>query len=175
MDLSKIQLVFAEEALNSDLSDFSSDEDQFYVEGTVRDRHRNYSESDSDTSFEGFTEENLAEAESNMQKKSCLESEPRMDFGDTTFKGTTSYDDFQIEAKTPYTVFKEFFDDSMLSRITEQTNLYAIQTRGVEIKAEMKEIEQTIGIMLAMGLVEMPDIRCYWAHETRYPPIADVM
>ena len=44
----------------------------------------------------------------------------------------------------------------------------------MEIKVE-KEVEQAIGIMLAMGIVEMPDVRCYWAHGTRYPSVADVM
>ena len=68
MDLSKFQLVFDGDNLNSDLSDFSSDEDQFYVEGTVRNRNQCFSGSDSDSSFDGFTEENLAEVESNMQQ-----------------------------------------------------------------------------------------------------------
>ena len=62
----------------------------------------------------------------------------------------------------------------MIGEITKQTNLYAMQTRGLEIKVDKKEVEQAIGIMLAMGIVGMPNVRCYWAHETRYPPIADV-
>ena len=175
MDFSKIQLVFDGDDLNSDLSDFSSDEDQFYVEGTVRNRNRCFSGSDSDSSFDGFTEENLAEVESNMLQKRCLESEPNIDFGDTNFKGNVLFENFDVQNNTPYTIFKEFIDNAMLIEITEQTNLYAMQTRGLEIKVDKKEIEQLIDIMLAMGITEMPDIRCYWAHETRYPPIADVM
>ena len=61
----------------------------------------------------------------------------------------------------------------MIGEIAKQTNLYAMQTRGLEIKAE--EVEQAIRIMLAMGIVEISDVRCYWAHETRCPPLADVM
>ena len=76
MDLSTIELVFDGVDVHSDLSDFLSDNDQFYVEGTTRKGARGYSETDSDSSFKGFTAENLAESESNMQMKACLATEP---------------------------------------------------------------------------------------------------
>jgi hypothetical protein len=39
----------------------------------------------------------------------------------------------------------------------------------------VKELEQVLGIYYKMGLVQMPSLKMYWANETRYPAIADVM
>ena len=46
-------------------------------------------------------------------------------------------------------------------RIADQTNLY--------------EIEQFIGMQMLMAIVQLPTYEMYWANDTRYAPIADVM
>ena len=37
------------------------------------------------------------------------------------------------------------------------------------------EIEQFIGMQVLMSVVQLPKYEMYWANETRYAPIADVM
>ena len=138
MDLSKISLVFDGDDVNSDLSDFSSDDDQFYVEGTTLKGARGYSESDSDSSFEGFMEENLAEAESNMQMKACLATEPEIDFGYIIFKGNRTSEQFYAELKLPYSIFKDFLDDSMIGEIAQQTNLYSMRLVDWKLRLRRK-------------------------------------
>ena len=36
-------------------------------------------------------------------------------------------------------------------------------------------MEQFFGILVLSGIVKMPSYRMYWATETRYAPIADIM
>ena len=50
-----IELVFDGDTVSNDLQDFSPDDNQFYVQRTTRRGEKGYSESDSDSSFEGFT------------------------------------------------------------------------------------------------------------------------
>uniref|UniRef100_W5N3T8 PiggyBac transposable element-derived protein domain-containing protein n=1 Tax=Lepisosteus oculatus TaxID=7918 RepID=W5N3T8_LEPOC len=55
------------------------------------------------------------------------------------------------------------------------TNLYACQLIGGSINTNISEIKAFIGIKLFMGVVEMPAMEDYWASDTRYDKIADVM
>ncbi len=61
----------------------------------------------------------------------------------------------------------------MISKITKATNKYAA-AKEIVLNATLQEIEQYIGILLHMGIVQMSNYRMYWAPHTRYPPIADV-
>ena len=57
----------------------------------------------------------------------------------------------------------------------EETNLYSVQQTGKSIATTKNEIEQFIGIQIRMSIVRMTVYRHYWASNTRYAPIADVM
>ena len=59
--------------------------------------------------FPGQIPENLAEVESKMQQKSCLESQPKIDFGDTNFKGNAIFEDFDIQKNTPTQFSKSLY------------------------------------------------------------------
>jgi len=61
----------------------------------------------------------------------------------------------------------------MIDKITCATNLYAAQNECA-LNVSCQEIEQYIGILLHMGIVQMPDYRMYWKFGTRYTQIADV-
>ena len=63
----------------------------------------------------------------------------------------------------------------MLDEIVEQSNLYTTQTNERPLCLTKKELDQVVGILLWMGLVEMPDIKNYWSQRTRFSQIADVM
>ncbi|CAH1991505.1 unnamed protein product [Acanthoscelides obtectus] len=54
-------------------------------------------------------------------------------------------------------------------------NIYSTLTTGRSIDTTANEIRSFVGIELIMGVVQMPAIEDYWAIETRYSIIADVM
>jgi hypothetical protein len=68
-----------------------------------------------------------------------------------------------------------FWDDELTSLPAEQTNLYSVQNLGTSIGTTSNEIEQFLGMQVLMFVVKLPSYKMYWAAETRYPPIADVM
>ena len=63
----------------------------------------------------------------------------------------------------------------MTSLIVEQTNLYSVQQTGSSINTNKSEIEQFIGIQMLMLIVSLPAYYMYWAVDTKYSPIADIM
>lgn len=77
--------------------------------------------------------------------------------------------------KTPLNYFKTFFDDKIIDKIVNETNLYSVQKDGTSINTSFAEISQFFGIQILSGIVRMPSYRMYWANETRFAPIADVM
>ena len=68
-----------------------------------------------------------------------------------------------------------FWKDDVNVLLSEQTNLYSVQRKGASLNTTSGEIEQFIGIQMYMSVIDFPAYRMYWALETRYPPIADVM
>ena len=58
---------------------------------------------------------------------------------------------------------------------SSQTNLYSCQLIGASINTTVDEIKSFIGIKLIMGVVGMPSMDDYWAEDTRYAKIANVM
>uniref|UniRef100_W5MSZ2 PiggyBac transposable element-derived protein domain-containing protein n=1 Tax=Lepisosteus oculatus TaxID=7918 RepID=W5MSZ2_LEPOC len=75
----------------------------------------------------------------------------------------------------PRTYFSNFFDNEIFELIADQTNLYSCQLIGGRINTNISEIKAFIGIKLFMGVVKMPAMEDYWASDTRYDKIADVM
>ena len=71
--------------------------------------------------------------------------------------------------------FKIFLNGSITQTLVDQTNLYSLQEQGKNISTCDKEIEQFLGMHILMGIMKLPDYNLYWAAETRYPKIADVM
>ena len=95
---------------------------------------------------------------------------------DATFTGPQfSLPPENFDKLTPFWYFKHFWDDSMTQQLVDQTNLYSVQKTGTSINTKKSEIEQLIGMQLKMGIVQMPKYNSYWAGETRYSAIADVM
>ena len=94
---------------------------------------------------------------------------------DFNFKGQleTAPDDGML--KTPYQFFKELVTDDMIENIQKNTNDYALEKNGKELKTGKKEIEAFIGIYLRMGLMQASCVRAFWESDTRYPHVADVM
>ena len=77
-------------------------------------------------------------------------------------------------------IFRLFFTSSLLSLISEQTNLYAKQVLTPEAfdKYEPitpREIEAYFGFMILMGINQLPTLYDYWKTDStyHYSPIAD--
>lgn len=79
------------------------------------------------------------------------------------------------EISTPLQYFKKFFDDDIINNLVEQTNMYSIQKGRICINTNYNEISVFLGIHIMSGIIRMPSYKMYWARETRYPPIADLM
>lgn len=79
-----------------------------------------------------------------------------------------------VEHNSPFYYFKMIIDNDLLLVIKDQTNLYA-QESGVLLNATMTEINQFIGIVMYTGIANFSQFRMFWAVETRFPPITDVM
>ena len=76
---------------------------------------------------------------------------------------------------TALNFFKMFWDNSITEILVEQTNLYSVQSTGKSINTSFNEMEQFIGIHMLMSIVKLPSYQMYWATETRYAPVADIM
>lgn len=68
--------------------------------------------------------------------------------------------------------FSKFFDKDIFEVIAQQTNLYSCQLIGCSINTNVSEIKAFIGMKL---MVKMPAMENYWATDTRYEKVADVM
>ena len=78
-------------------------------------------------------------------------------------------------SEIPLQYFQHFVTQEMLELVLEHTNIYSVQKHGKCINTSVKKLEQVLGMYFKMGLVEMPSLKMYWANETRYPAVADVM
>lgn len=76
----------------------------------------------------------------------------------------------------PYEYFLNLFPLEVIDHIVYQTNLYVKQKDiNTSYATSMAEIMNFIGILLYMGVVELPSLEDYWTNETRIPQVANVM
>nr|CAH7754833.1 unnamed protein product [Callosobruchus chinensis] len=83
--------------------------------------------------------------------------------------------DVPFDVLTPLQYFKKFWDDSVFEYISNETNTYSTLVTGTCINTSPTEIKQFIALELIMGVVSMPSLDDYWAVNTRYSLVADVM
>ena len=92
------------------------------------------------------------------------------------FKGDDHLGGYE-DLKEPIDFFRMFFDVEMIRSISKQTNLYSTQcyiNKG-SIGTSPDEIENYLGVLLRMCIVQMPRYRMYWETETRYEQVAGIM
>lgn len=85
------------------------------------------------------------------------------------------FPDPPVDDLDPRKYFDMFFSSELIETISEQTNLYSVQSSGKSIQTNVNEIEQFLGILTLMGVIKFPSYRMYWSPETRIPSIADAM
>lgn len=79
------------------------------------------------------------------------------------------------EIRSFLSYFREFVTPSMMNAVVRETNLYSTQTTGMSLNVTESELDQFVGLYLLMGLLQMPSVRSYWEHGTRFAPIADIL
>ncbi|KAL1482965.1 hypothetical protein MTO96_033454 [Rhipicephalus appendiculatus] len=104
-------------------------------------------------------------------------STPRLatDDTDTSDQSSEEDEDDPTEVRSFLSYFRQFVTPSMMNAVVRETNLYSTQTTGKSLNVTESELDQFVGLYLLMGLVQMPSVRSYWEHGTRFPPIADIM
>lgn len=75
-----------------------------------------------------------------------------------------SFSDPPIETLEPIQYCHMFFQHELFSHILEQTNTYAAQS-GSNFRTDVTEVEQYVGILVKIGLVNMPRYKMYWSKE----------
>ena len=93
---------------------------------------------------------------------------------DVAFKGEP-FPPPPLEDKTPLQYFKQFFDNTLIDHLVEQTNLYSVQTTGTSIGLDHTEMEMYIGMLIMMSIIKLPQMRMYWCKATQIPTVAEVM
>ena len=66
--------------------------------------------------------------------------------------------------------FRDVFDDNIISLIVRETNRFAAQILGpasTEWTTSAAEIKAYLGFMVVMGITRLPEIRDYWAVDTK--------
>ncbi|XP_015232409.1 PREDICTED: piggyBac transposable element-derived protein 2-like [Cyprinodon variegatus] len=83
------------------------------------------------------------------------------------------------ETREPIQYFRDFFDANLLNTIVQQSNLYFTQEIKNNLysglKLDLNELEQFIGTLVYMSVVNLPASKMYWASECRVEQVADVM
>ncbi|KRZ84541.1 PiggyBac transposable element-derived protein 2 [Trichinella sp. T8] len=75
----------------------------------------------------------------------------------------------------PIEYFRMYFTPQLLSHISFETNRKATQSLYSNLATTVAEIEVLIGMLITMGVCEMPRYRMYWANQTRMDTIANCM
>lgn len=99
-----------------------------------------------------------------------------------TFEPKTSEFPFELQdddgdqMKSPLEYFKTFYPDNLFQMLAEQANIYFFQSKAPQqLGTNAKEIEMLVGTLFKMGVIQMPNVRDYYANETFYEPVASVM
>ena len=89
---------------------------------------------------------------------------------------TSTYGPSVVITADPLELFSQFFDNDVIDLLVRETNRYAAQCRGDNTwETNRQEIRAYLGFHILMGINKLPEVRDYWANDTRlhYAPIAD--
>ena len=91
---------------------------------------------------------------------------------DITFLGNEVLENSENEVNDPIWYFKQYFNDEMISLVTNETNKYAAQ-QTLNITTSPDEIEVLLGIMIKMGIIGLPRFEMYWSNDYNIASISD--
>ncbi len=132
---------------DSDLSELESEAE--FEEIAVRGQ-KNTSD---DSEFDGYAEEQIEEAERKLIQAVCERQSPNFTGSERTF-AEENYDNVEEVSETgaPLLCFWSFWWES--NKIDCRTNKFVFKKTSKPLDADVKEIEQIIGILLFMGIVD---------------------
>uniref|UniRef100_A0A8C4DNN4 PiggyBac transposable element-derived protein domain-containing protein n=1 Tax=Dicentrarchus labrax TaxID=13489 RepID=A0A8C4DNN4_DICLA len=160
-----------EEITSSSDSESNSDEDQEVI--FSQNEIEAVSEGSSDKEDESSDDEDEEMDHSTKSKQAKGFSWRKQGF---EHQSTAAISEFSVPDELSLrSYFAQLFDDDLFQHIAEQTNLYSCQLIGASINTTVDEIKSFVGIKLIMGVVRMPSMDDYWAEDTRYAKIANVM
>uniref|UniRef100_A0A3B4A161 PiggyBac transposable element-derived protein domain-containing protein n=1 Tax=Periophthalmus magnuspinnatus TaxID=409849 RepID=A0A3B4A161_9GOBI len=79
------------------------------------------------------------------------------------------------EIKQPIQYFRYFFNNDVLELIVQQSNLFYFQQKHSALNLDQNELEQFLGTLLYMSVIQLPRSRLYWSAECRVAQVADIM
>ncbi|GLV61258.1 hypothetical protein CBL_21085, partial [Carabus blaptoides fortunei] len=92
------------------------------------------------------------------------------------FRGNVEVSEEIFALERPLQFFNYFFLSELVTKIVEESNLYAVRTKTERPPSFTEtDIKQFLGIIIYNSLVNMPNTRSMWSDELRFAPVADVM
>lgn len=80
------------------------------------------------------------------------------------------------EELTPIDYFFSMFGHESVELLTQQSNLYSVQSNpNKPLRVTLQEMQQFIGILIMTGIYSFPNQRFFWANDTRVDSIASTM
>ena len=139
------------------------------------------SESDNDDSSNDTGDPAVATSSGSLQGRLSTNSKndytwnsARAPLVDVPFTAEGSDENRETVLRQPIEYFKTYFILGLFSFISKQTNLYA-QQQNQSFETSPEEIEVYVGILIKMGVVNLPRYRLFWSDEFRFPGVADRM
>ena len=166
-------LIDKERDQETDVSDDNDDDDDDFIPNDE-------SESGSSDYSESGDESNTSEMDwPSIENDNRLDNWHEFIGKQLTFEYSGPDDTSDTDLTSPLECFRLFFYDEVLDLMVAQTNLNAAQVIGLEgHSAESRlrhwkevtrsDMEQFIGLLIWMGLVDMPTIECYWKTSILY-------
>lgn len=81
----------------------------------------------------------------------------------------------QSPEEAPIDYFFKFLSPDIITDITDQTNIYSVQTTGKSIQLTQNELQDFLAIHILMGIVQMPSYLDYWSQRFRFGQVAEIM
>jgi hypothetical protein len=165
--------VLNEDVSSSSNSDSCSGSEDFYLKPSKNAKTNGATKTNEKTKSKGPTKTSKTAKEFNFSKES---DDYVPNFAQSQFLGEKpDYSKFETDSNLPIDYFNHFLKKEMIEHIQNATNNYSIEKTGRSIECTYDEMEQFIGILIHMGVIHMPEIKMYWASNTRYDPIANIM
>ncbi|XP_044744320.1 piggyBac transposable element-derived protein 4-like [Coccinella septempunctata] len=172
--------VESEEEMDKIFAEMNSDDsvdDTVFVTSDIEEN------SDIELEFESHDEElfdneplaNTSNDPCNLDWSRNIQLQPRI-----SFSGNEGFQNESINDKsTPADIFFRFIDDNVLRIMVVETNRYAhqlLQSRVTTRKHQLarwkdvdkNEMKRFLGVVLFMGIVNLPKIECYWKQDILY-------
>lgn len=164
LDIGNIPIIFEDDVADTE-EDTENLEEHITQEATEDQENEDLVEAENPNEFKDKFKQLL------WKKKNLVLNEDVL-----SFKGDSTLPAHIRELSTPYQFFKYFFDDTLLMKIAEESNLYTVQKNPAKpSKIESDDIKKFIGVLIYMSVIHLPSARYYWSRNIGIPQIKESM